>query len=223
MYKNDLVKCFLSSSDGVARWALQIGYKTSSLSSLELDQKTDGLVESISIVFRTLLEREKINVFEIDEIVFILGPGSFTSLRTSYSFLRGLISPKKIKLTGISSFLAFLLSTKLQSLGKVKLCLKANHQENFVAHFFVKSQTSVSATSPEAQSIEISNDSSCINVPEVILPDTLVDASYYLSRLDEDSINSLHNAGHLSTSSELCELLYIKGVAAKTLVERGVA
>ncbi len=214
------VLCLLNAVDGIARWTLSSGEEISELTSLDLGISETGLVESISLVFHELLESERILPSEISQINFILGPGSFTSLRTSLSFIQGLVAPNSTKSIGMSSFLVHLLSSKVPNIGETVLGTRANSQEYFIAEFTRNSSGTIFCTKPRSQSIE---DQLLVEIiPDVLTSQSIFDANLAVRSLSKESIAALREAGHLYVSPGPCELMYIKGVSAKTLKERGL-
>jgi tRNA threonylcarbamoyl adenosine modification protein YeaZ len=213
------VSCFLSSADGRPRWALGNGAELIK----SVDSKYDfslGLVENISISFHDLVSSSGTKIDDISKFYFLLGPGSFTSLRTSFSFLKGLSASQKVPIVGMSSFLVYLLACCNEKQDQVTLFTNANREENFVANFNFDSNQILNADKPISIAKAELNDQ--ILIPESIELNYLVLASERLEKLDDLSLNNLSKAGHLYSGQGSCELLYIKGVSAKTLKERGL-
>lgn len=217
--KLPVINCYLAATDGVPRWALKVDDSVIRNDVVEGDANL-GLVESISVTYNDLLSSCGISTSQISKFYFILGPGSFTSLRTAYSFLQGLAAPYQTVIVGVSSFLAYFLSTPYEKLVCSKLSLNANREEDFLSEFIIGPNALIEAKIPIAISKGSQHD--LIQIPENMVVETLIEGSDKLSLMNEVSLQSLIAAGHLYTGEGKCELLYIKGVSAKTLLERGI-
>ncbi len=79
----------------------------------------------------SLLKKSKLKKTDLNEIGFVKGPGSFTGLRTGYSFAKALSRALKIPLKGIGVFETFLEDSKKQD---VFVAYKRTKKDAFVAN-----------------------------------------------------------------------------------------
>ena len=85
-------------------------YKNNDLLEEINEMKPHVASEKCAVYVADLLK--KYSIHHIDYIAVNMGPGSYTGLRVSLSFVKGLAFGKSTKLIGISSMESLLLNTK---------------------------------------------------------------------------------------------------------------
>ena len=98
------------------------------------DTNSEVMSKSISSLISGVINRSKKE--KIDMIGITLGPGSFTKIRSSLSFAKGLALGLKIPLIGVNSFQKLFYATKLIFKKNVNLVLACDTFRNSVFYSF---------------------------------------------------------------------------------------
>ena len=188
----------------------------------------NGLAEVIDFNVRELIGESGCSLSCLDFIICSAGPGSYTGLRTGLAFCYGLVNTLNKPLILVSRLLASALDVykSYPDQNKIQLTLFANKEEKF---FLSLSKD----TEIKPEQIKVIKNSDII--PAYIPIESLIDDRLILSYFACGLYAYLKGVEHVeliepfsnqllyySPGSTVIEPLYVKGVAAMTLKERGV-
>lgn len=209
--------------------SLAIRTKDNHFYKLEIQSKESSHSENINSAFKKLLVDSGLNTADkIDIILVGKGPGSFTGLRISFAYLKGLASALKIPLIPICSFasLAYSELTKDSSIQEVIVISDARRKELFFAKYdkinllnneiIIRSVEDIKANiKNELIIVSIEED---LNIENVLKVDSLASKQilYYLN------FNKDLFIPYSIEAISLVEPTYIRKVQALTIKERAI-
>lgn len=191
-----------------------------------------GLCESIDQELRNFLSFHSLSVDQLNSVISNLGPGSFTGLRTGMSFARALTQALNIPLFLVSNIFAAALNEyiKTQKLN-IKVSSHANSQEVFFCEYLCKDFNDIKPTS-EIRTILKENveKDDFIKLENFSIKEQGQAFFNALSFLDCKARESkdpyfsdfFHQIQYIRSVDQIIEPLYVKSVAAKTLLDRGM-
>ena len=179
-------------------------------------------VEQLPQLLSRCLDDLQLGIEDISSVCVSMGPGSFTGIRAGVAYGQGICLARQIPLVGVSSLLSrahLQLSDDCEEL----VCLTASKTEYFSQR--VKHKEGISTPIGPLHMLSI------VQAPaDIVMLDEISGAramiKFYSSFADglEAGFDISNYAQHLVLANNALgiEPLYVKAVAAKTLVERGL-
>lgn len=222
-------------------FALDASSKITSLAFQCINEKEDSLnlnaqyesspenlshSEEISSRFKELIKKANFSIKDLDLILVGSGPGSYTGLRISYAFVKGMACSLNIPVLAISPFLAvaYFESCNVNNSTKIQVTADARRKELFVATFDKKDDFS---NNPNIETLEYNEfidkqEENSVHItfsPELF--SKLEGVRYIAPKLIYFYANYFDKTQHFSLS-DISEMTpnYIRGLQAKTIEER---
>ncbi len=193
--------------------------------------ESNTVVETIDTAVCIALAGLNKKIVDVNKIYFTLGPGSYTSLRAVFSFVKGYSIQNTVEVIGVSLFLLAALR-RVQAASDIsndtnKVSIKGNAQEAFSViftgeHFYSPKAKILTAGEVLIENLETLDSSNIVLYDDLDVLELMKEFFLGQNRYDEQTFTKLghiyrQNLENLETKSPL---MYVKGVNALTLKER---
>ncbi len=164
-----------------------------------------------------LVNQLKFDFREVDTIYFICGPGSYTGLRVGLAYAQGIALSLDKPLIFVSSMLALSLNVEVSEQDNIEIALRATKNDFYYSKFSIKRNSKSLPLLFPLEKTSILLDTSKVNyVYESV---ELNYDSFFKKILRYQELDDVSSYNHYAST----EIVYVKPVPAKTLLERNIS